>query len=293
VTQFYQALLRDGGQRLGPRLRRTFAAWAGVADDGTPRLEHARGRTRVELADSEACGRYTLDAPAGGGRLRTTATWAAAPAAAKSWVRVTVEGDAGGDAPARAPGFVADFLATGRATDGAVPVEAGPVLIGPEEVGELTGWLARPDRGVPLIVLTVDRTEPGLVAACADHLAAALAGVAVVARLYDTRTQDDLNAWLGPDLSVFGGGLRTYLPGVRPGEETYAMRHQPRGGGAIRDHGTRALGVVVEGVAELSVHRPLPRDIRQTEPRVARVLAGSLAPGELHAPPPRGWWRIA
>ncbi|MCD0442888.1 hypothetical protein LO763_04520 [Glycomyces sp. A-F 0318] len=285
MTQFYQALLRDGGQRLGPRLRRTFAAWAGVADDGSPRLERAAGRGRAVLADDGVCGRYLLDAPAPGGRLRTTATWAAAPDPAKSWVRVTVEGDAD-EPPAQAPGFVAPFLATGRATDGAVPVEAGPHLVGPEEVKELTAWLADPDRGVPVIVLTADRTEPGLVTACADHLAAALAGVAVVARLYDTRTQDDLNAWLGPDLSVFGGGLRTYLPGVRPGEETYAMRHQPRGGGAIRDHGVRALGVVVEGVADLSVHRPLPTDVRQTEPRVARVLAGTLAPGDLHAPPP-------
>ncbi|SDD05700.1 hypothetical protein [Glycomyces harbinensis] len=286
MTQFYQALLRDGGQRLGPRLRRSFAAWAGVSDDGSPRLDVAKGRNRVALADNEVCGRYLLDAPAAGGRLRTTATWAAAQSAAKSWVRVTVEGDAAEDAPARAPGFVAAFLATGRATDGAVPVEAGPHLVGPEEVKELTAWLANPDRGVPLIVLTVDRTEPGLVTACADHLSAALAGVAVVARLYDTRTQDELNSWLGPDLSVFGGGLRTYLPGVRPGEETYAMRHQPRGGGAIRDHGIRALGVVIEGVADLSVHRPLPTDIRQAEPRVARVLSGALAPEELHAPPP-------
>jgi len=286
VTQFYQALLRDGGQRLGPRLRRSFAAWAGVEDDGSPHLEHTRGRTRVDLTDNEVCGRYTLDAPTGDGRLRTTATWASARSAAKNWVRVTIEGDVTEPGPIHAPEFVAAFLATGRATDGAVPVDSGPHLVGPEEVKELTAWLAHPERGVPLIVMTVDRTDPGLVTACAEHLAAALAGVAVVARLYDTRTQDDLNSWLGPDLSVFGGGLRTYLPGVRPGEETYAMRHQPRGGGAIRDHGIRALEVVIEGVADLSVHRPLPTDIRQSEPRVARVLAGALAPEQLHAPPP-------
>ena len=286
MTQFYQALLRDGGQRLGPRLRRSFAAWAGVDDDGSPRFESSRGRTRVALADNEVCGRYRLDAPTGNGRLHTTATWASARNPAKSWIRVTVEGDVTGDTPVQAPEFVGAYLDTGRATDGAVPVEAGPRLIGPEDVKELTGWLAHPERGVPIIVLTVDRTEPGIVTACADHLAASLAGVAVVVRLYDTKTQDDLNSWLGPDLSVFGGGLRTYLPGVRPGEETYAMRHQPRGGGAIRDHGIRALEVVIEGVADASVHRQLPTDIRQSEPRVARVLAGALAPEELHAPPP-------
>ncbi|MDN3242705.1 hypothetical protein [Glycomyces tritici] len=285
MTQFYQAVLRDGGPRLGPRLRRCFAAWAGVQDDGGPVLEHAKGRTRTALADNDLCGRYTHDGPTGDGRLRTTATWAAGRKGAPGWVRVTVEGDLD-QAAVTAPGFMPAFLATGRATDGVVPVEAGPHLIGPEEVKELTGWLARPDRGVPVIVLTVDRSDPNLVAACADHLAESLAGVALVARLYDARTQDDLNAWLGGDLSVFGGGLRTYLPGVRPGEETYAMRHQPRGGGAIRDQGVRSLEVVVKGVVELSVHRPLPTDIRQTEPRIARVLAGTLPPGELHAAPP-------
>jgi hypothetical protein len=285
VTQFYQAVLRDGGPRLGPRLRRCFAAWAGVEDDGDPSFEHTRGRTRTAFADNEVCGRYTHDGPTGDGRLRTTATWASGRKGAPGWVRVTVEGDLD-EADVTAPGFMPAFLATGRATDGAVPVESGPLLVGPEEVKELTGWLARPDRGVPVIILTVDRSDPNLVAGCADHLAEALAGIAVVARLYDARTQDDLNAWLGGDLSVFGGGLRTYQPGVRPGGETYPMRHQPRGGGAIRDQGVRSLEVVVKGVVDLSVHRPLPTDIRQTEPRVARILAGALPPGELHAAPP-------
>jgi len=285
VTQFYQAVLRDGGPRLGPRLRRCFAAWAGVADTGDPDFEHARGRTRTALADNEVCGRYTHDGPTGDGRLRTTATWATGSKGAPGWVRVTVEGDLE-EAAVTAPGFMPAFLATGRATDGAVPVETGPLLVGPEGVKELTDWLARPDRGVPVIVLTVDRSDTNLVAACADHLAETLAGIAVVARLYDARTQDDLNAWLGGDLSVFGGGLRTYLPGVRPGEEIYPMRHQPRGGGAIRDQGVRSLEVVVKGVVDLSVHRPLPTDIRQTEPRVARILAGTLLPRELHAAPP-------
>ncbi|MEU6250780.1 hypothetical protein [Glycomyces sp. NPDC047010] len=287
VTLFYQAVLRDGGQRLGPRLRRSFAAWARVEDDGSPLLEHSRGRTRATLADTEVCGRYVLDVPTGAGRLRTTATWAAGRRPERSWVLVTVEGDLSPTAePVRAPGFMPAFLATGRATDGAVPVEAGTHLVGPEEVKDLTVRLANRSRAVPLIVLTVDRTDPAVATACADHLAEALAGVASVVRLYDAKTQDELNAWLGPDLSVFGGGLRTYLPGVRPGEESYAMRHQPRGGNAIREHGTRALGVVVTGVVELSAHRQVPTDVRQAEPRVARVLSGALAPADLHAAPP-------
>ncbi|SDK80156.1 hypothetical protein SAMN05216298_1423 [Glycomyces sambucus] len=287
MTLFYQAVLRDGGQRLGPRLRRCFAAWAGVEDDGAPLVERTKGRTRVTLADTAACGRYTLDEPTGRGRLRTTATWAEGRKPDRNWVLVTVEGDLTETAGAvRAPGFVAAYLATGRATDGAVPVEAGAHVVGPEEVRDLTARLAHRSRAVPVIVLTVDRADPNTAAACADHLAEALAGVASVVRLYDTRTQDDLNTWLGADLSVFGGGLRTYLPGVRPGEESYAMRHQPRGGNAIREHGTRALDVVVTGVVELSVHRQVPADIRQTEQRVGRVLAGALDPAALHAAPP-------
>jgi hypothetical protein len=287
VALFYQAVLRDGGQRLGPRLRRCFAAWAGVDDDGSPRLERSRGRTRITLADTEVCGRYSLDEPTGTGRLRTTATWAAGPRPERSWVQVTVEGDLSATAePVRAPGFMPAYLATGRATDGAVPVEAGVHVVGPEEVKDLTGRLADRSRAVPIIVLTVDRTDPAVAASCAGHLAEALAGIASVVRLHDAKTQDELNTWLGPDLSVFGGGLRTYLPGVRPGAESYAMRHQPRGGNAIREMGTRALDVVITGVVELSAHRPVPPDIRPAAPRVSRILAGALDPAALHAAPP-------
>ncbi|GAB3651276.1 hypothetical protein [Glycomyces tarimensis] len=287
MTLFYQAVLRDGGDRLGPRLRRRFAAWASVDDDGAPRLERSRGRTRITLADSEACGRYTVDIPTGAGRLRTAATWAEAPRRDHSWVTVTVEGELSPEAdPVRAPSFVSGFLQTTRATDGAVPLEAVPHLVGRDEIDQVTDWLAHPDRTVPVIVLTVDRADPRDIAAHADRLAEALAGIAVVVRLFDVQSQDLLNKRLGPDLTVFGGGLRTYLPGLTPGEEPYPPRHPVRGGGAIREQGERALEVVIDGVIELAVRRSLPTDIRRVDARIDRVLAGEVRPEQLHAAPP-------
>ncbi|GAB3233048.1 hypothetical protein GCM10027447_29250 [Glycomyces halotolerans] len=287
MTQYFQAVLRDSGDRLGPRLRRCFAAWADIDDDGASHLERSRGRTRVILADNESCGRYTKDIPTGAGRLRTTATWARGRRPADSWTAFTVEGELSPDAePVRAPSLITRFLETTRATDGAVPVEAAPHVVGPDEVGLLTSWLAHAKRSVPVIVLTVDRADPDTVDAHARHLAENLAGIAIVVRLFDVRTQDVLNRRLGEDLTVFGGGLRTYLPGLKPGDEPYPGRHPVRGGGAIRDQGVRALEVVIDGVIELAVRRPLPADVRHADARVTAILAGRAGPEHLHAAVP-------
>ncbi|MCH7230390.1 hypothetical protein L0U85_05890 [Glycomyces sp. L485] len=287
MTKFYQAVLRDGGDGPGRRLRRCFADWASVDDDGAPHFERERGRTRVSLSDSEVCGRYTVDIPTGGGRLRTTATWAEGKRPDRNWVTVTVEGELAADAePVRAPSLVTAFLRTGRVTDGAVPLEAAPHVAGRDEVDELTGWLAHPGRAVPVIVLTVDRAEPEIVAAHADRLAEALAGTAVVVRLFDIQAQDLLNRRLGEGLAVFGGGLRTYLPGLTPGAEAHSSRHPVRGGGAIRDQGARALEVVIDGVLDQALRRRLPADIRRADARIARILSGDARPEQLHAAPP-------
>ncbi|THV33556.1 hypothetical protein [Glycomyces buryatensis] len=286
MTLYYQAVLRDGGDRLGSRLRGRFAEWVPFDDDGSTHVELSRGRTRIALADSESCGRYRVDLPTGPGRLRTTATWAK-DARGGGWVAFTIEGELSEDAePVRAPALLPRFLESGRATDGAIPLEAAAHLIGRDEVDQLLNWLVNPRRNVPVIVLTVDRSDAEIVAGHADLLAERLAGIAVVARLYDVSAQDLLNRRLGADLTVFGGGLRTYLPGLRPGEERYPMRHQPRGGKALRDQGARALEVVFDGVIDFAVHRPLPTDVRQADARIDRVLAGELAPDQLHAAPP-------
>ncbi|WP_100444041.1 hypothetical protein [Glycomyces xiaoerkulensis] len=287
MTQYFQAVLRDPGAKLGPRLRRSFAAWASIEDDLSPHLERSKGRTRVTLADNDVCGRYVRDLPTGAGRLRTTATWAKGRRETDNWAAVTVEGDlSSGAEPVRAPALTARFMETGRPTDGAIPLDAAPHVAGREEVDQLVGWLAHPGRTVPIIVLTVDRADPRVVDAHAALLSEALAGIAAVVRLFDVPTQDVLNRRLGRDLTVFGGGLRTYMPGLTPGNEAHPARHPVRGGGAIRDQGERALEVVIDGVVEQAVRRPLPTDVRQTMPRISRILSGRTAPEHLHAAPP-------
>lgn len=287
MTQYYQAVLRDGGDKLGPRLRRCFAVWASVEDNGAPLLERTRGRTRITLSDTDVCGSYTLDAPTGVGRLRTTATWAQARRASRNWVTITVEGELSADAePVRAPALITDFLRTGRATDGAVGLEPAPHIMGREEIDQLIGWLLDPGRAVPVIVLTVDCADPAVTDSHAGHLARSLAGIAVVIRLFDVPAQDLLNKRLGEDLNVFGGGLRTYLPGLDRNGGDHPGRHRVRGGGAIRDQGVHALQVVIDGVIEHALRRPLPNDIHQAAPRVSRVLAGEAGPAYLHAAPP-------
>jgi hypothetical protein len=282
MTLFYRAVLRDAGERLGLRLRRCFAEWTSIDDDGSPRVEKSHGRTRVSLADNSICGRYIHDIPTGTGRLRTTVTWAKGKHDADNWIAVTVEGELSDSAnPVDAPGFLARFLETGRVTDGVAPLDS-PIVCGQDELGPLVDWLTNPARTVPIIIISVDHLNPQISDSHAKHLSKALIGIAIVVRLFDIKTQEFFNRKLGKDLSVFGGGLRTYMPGLTPGAESYPSRHPIRGGGAMRDQGVRALDVVVNGVMDYAIHRPLPSDVRQAEPRVTRILAGEAPSEHLH-----------
>lgn len=276
MARFYQAILRDDGDALGVRLRRCFVKWAGVPDDGAPTAQTTRGRTHVRIDDSPVCGRYVTEEQSPQGTLRTTITWAT-PFAKPHWVTAVIDGDPAAEPDlVDAPAVVADFLMTGRPGDGAVPLEASPHLISTDELDQTVAWLAHPARRVPVVVLTPDPRSPDLPAQNAARLAEALAGIAVVVRLYDHRTQEALNDRLGDGLEVFGGGLRTYLPDLRPGAESYPRRHPVRGGKALRELGSRALDVVISGVTDESVRRPLPDDVRQAQRIVNRIIAGEM-----------------
>ncbi|MFE3453277.1 hypothetical protein ACFXJ8_30565 [Nonomuraea sp. NPDC059194] len=284
MARVYQAVLRDRADRLGPRLRRAFLTWLALPDDdGDADLELNVGGTRIRLHDGESCGRYVAEPP---DLLTTTITWARTQGDRRNWATITVDSpdDAHPDLVA-APAFVPDFLATARADDGVVPLEATAHEFDVTNTDELLGWLTSPARRVPIVVLTPDARDPQAMTANAALLAEALAGVALIARLRDHPAQVKMNAALGESLEVFGGGLRTYLPDLRPGAESYPHRHQVRSGGALRDHGPRALDVVISGVTRESVRRALPDDIRTAARSVTGVLTGKLSPEALWTAP--------
>ncbi|WP_283137438.1 hypothetical protein [Rhizohabitans arisaemae] len=271
----YQAMIRDAADRLGPRLRGTFATWFRYADDGAAEVELNTGGVRVRLHDGPVCGRYIADTP---DRFKTTVSWGRGTKHRADWCTIAVDSlDEADPELDGAPGFVPAFLRTSRATDGSVPLESTPHEIDVSNLGELLAWLTDQNRRVPVVVLTPDPRTPNIPAVNAARLAEALSGIALIARLRDQATQDKMNAALGESLVVFGGGLRTYLPELRVGGETYPHRHAVRSGNALRELGPRALDVVISAVTRESVRRALPEDVKQATRLITGVLAGKLS----------------
>ncbi|GGL43521.1 hypothetical protein [Planomonospora parontospora] len=290
VTRLYQAVLRDREPPISIRLRRTFSEWTEAK--GFPPASAARARTEHETGGARlvmerrggGCGRYTLDEPLPDGTLRTQVTYAESVPGMTGWVVVTVEQHGGREPEAvTAPGFLPAYLRTARITDGAVHVEDAPVVLDETEVDRFVRTLADPRRRVPAVVVSVDAQRPEAARARADHLAAALTGAALVARLADLRSQDRFNEVLGERLGVYGGGVRTYVTPFDPAGERYPERHLTMGGPRLRAQGTAALGVVVDGALGRTARAELPGDVRRTMGAVRRVLSGTAELGSIAA----------
>ncbi|RCG32716.1 hypothetical protein DQ384_04350 [Sphaerisporangium album] len=285
-TRLYQAVLRDKAAPISLRLRRTLGQWLvgkglPFPDAGKPLQAFDVDGTRVRVERRGDCGRYVVEESLEGALLRTRVTYHEPIPGLAGWVVVTVEEDgAGGDG--HAPGFVPAYLRSERISDGTVHLTDAPDVLDEYDVGRLIDTLCQRERRVPVVVMSVDPQDPAAVTARADYLAAATAGAGVVVRFADGGAQRRFNEALGPDLEVFGGGLRTYVAPFDPKTESYPFRHLPMGGGTLRSQGDRALNVVAGGVIGQTARRTLPDDVQRAYRIVSRILAGKAEPSDIH-----------
>ncbi|WP_106399080.1 hypothetical protein [Actinocorallia populi] len=268
---------------MGKRLRRAFSTW--LAGQGfpeipiSPHVEYTHQDRRACLEARPGCGRFVLlDA-----RLRTRVTYAQSSGRMTGWAVVTVEQHAGAPVEAYAPGFVPVYLATERITDGAVQLFAAAEESDEDGVVHLLAELARPRRRVPVVVVSADARHPQAARANAAYLAARVAGTAQVVWLADLRAQDRFNDGVGAECAVYGGGVRTYLAGWRPGEETYPDRHRVMGGRMLRDRGEAALDLAAGYIIGETAPQKLPDELREPYRLVGRILQGEIPPEALHA----------
>ncbi|MGH9102623.1 MAG: hypothetical protein ACRDYD_06530 [Acidimicrobiales bacterium] len=170
--------------------------------------------------------RLRLDEENSGQRWSTILTAMATEDQGWVWIDLErVSDDAYGPPPVLAPpALVRAFLASSPCRAGSTALRPHHRMVDEGEVSELIEELLDPGRTVPVLVASRDTTDLTAAAARAGALAATVIGVANVWAL-DGLATSALSKVLGPDLHVFGGAVRTYLPGLTV-PDPYPRRHR-------------------------------------------------------------------
>jgi hypothetical protein len=202
--------------------------------------------------------------------LDAAADWPEVP-----WIWLDLEhhrGETGAIVRPGSPRLVRDLLAAVEGTDGSLPLTSDLLDITAGHVGELCGWLFDADRRVPVVVFTPDPQATDEQHRFATRLARDVAGVAVVVRLPDAGAAAAFSRRVGPHLQVYGGAMRTYLPGLTP-KELFPRRHRVLSAATMRALRSRSANAVRDQVLGLSTRRTSP----PSYPLVRRVLARGSA----------------
>lgn len=157
------------------------------------------------------------------------------------------------------PRVVRDLMAVGDVHDAGVPLTAEPLRITAAHVSELVEHIRSGDRHVPVMVFASDAQQAYDRDRLAALLARDLAGVAAVFLLVDAVATEALAKALPDGFAVYGGALRTYLPGAgADGDEP--SRHRILGRSSIAAMRSRAFPAVRDQVLLLSTQRAAPAE---------------------------------
>lgn len=195
-----------------------------------------------------------------------------------TWVQVDIENRPSQDdrAPKRAstPRIARLLLESLRARDGLADVRAEPTFIEPEDVDEVIEELCDQERRLPIVVASVpygkdpDEWAETVLETVFKHLA----GLAVMYILLP-EAQGTFNQALEFH-PVFGGGMRTYLPGIDPAWKPDAQRHPVMSRRYIEASPHRAAATLAALPQQLALRSTLPTALRtlplqRTRPRPA------------------------
>ena len=250
MSVLYRAVFADDRPDLLNEARRLFSEWLTskgvtieVPDVG--RVEGDAHGVDVVSADEEdlRAARFRLDEEAGGHRWSTILTVMATDHEGWAWVDLErVSDDAYGPPPIlAAPRLVRHFLESSTCRAGSTILCPTARVVDEEGVGDLLKELLDPGRAVPVVVASRDAAAASAATARAEALAGPLAGIANVWAL-DGLATSALSGELGTDLHVYGGAVRTYLPGLTipdryPGRHRFARRElfqpHPRHGAQV------------------------------------------------------------
>ena len=188
-----------------------------------------------------------------------------------------------------------ELLAAGEAYDGPVPLTAEAWVVQEGQVEEVASWITSAARSVPVLVFAHDSEQAYEQTRLARNLARDLAGVAAVLRLGDGQATERFARSLPGGYAVWGGAMRTYLPGAVSAADDVDARHRILGRTTLSALGARAFPAVKDQVLTYSVRHPTPvvtsapgRRDAATPSRSAGVAANR--PGVLPTVGP-GWFK--
>jgi hypothetical protein len=213
----------------------------------------------------------------------------------RTWLQVDIEHQpAPGQRHIRAntPGIAKLLLDALPTQDGLADVGTVPKFIEPDDVEEVIEELCEQDRRLPVIVASVPFGQDAetWTQTTIEPAFRHLSGLAVMYVLRPEATHS-FNATLEYH-PVFGGGIRTYLPGVDPAWQPDAQRHPVMSRTTIESNPTRAAAILASLPQRLALSHPLPQPldtlpVQRTRPRPAAdsssldALRGELRTAEV------------
>ncbi|MEV5170254.1 hypothetical protein AB0L10_03980 [Streptomyces flaveolus] len=194
----------------------------------------------------------------------------------RTWVQLDIEHQPAGETetPRRAntPNIVRSLLDDLKALDSDVEVTAGPVFVEVEDVDDLIEELCDENRRMPVVIASVPygKDPDDWSSSVVEPLFRYLHGLAVLYVL-TPEAQVKFNAALEYH-PVFGGGVRTYLPGLDPAWKPDAQRHPVMSRRTIEADPRRAASTLAALPQRLSSRQPLPAALlaiprQRTRPR--------------------------
>jgi hypothetical protein len=268
-AQHYDDPTRDAGRhRVGPQAVLDCSLKERVRGAGGAKESLARWRLRE----------FTLQG------IWQTSLAVSTPTGGRTWVRLDAEllparGATAAKAPV--PGLARGLLDVVGATEGEHPdsasLHAMPTVIERGDLDEVLDELCDPERRLPIVVAsTPSHTDfDDWLAETVDPLLRGCAGVAVLYALAPG-AEREFNRALEHH-RVFGGAVRTYLPGLDPAWQPDAQRHRVMARHTFEADLRRASGLLAWLPRRLAVQTPLPDALAALPPLRARGLTDAGA----------------
>ncbi|MFD7684890.1 hypothetical protein [Streptomyces sp. NPDC059781] len=180
--------------------------------------------------------------------------------------------------PAKTPRLARGLLEVLDARDGLADVTAEPQVVEAEDVDAVIDELCDETRRLPVVVASTPYGTgfDAWLEDTVDPLVRPLAGLAILYVL-TPEAEARFNRALEYH-RVYGGGVRTYLPGVDPAWPADGQRHRVMSRRLITDRPPQARRIIAQLPQRLAARAPLPAELDSVPVMRTRTAGDSAAP---------------